>query len=367
MQSYGGISRYHAKLAEHLSLLGEEVGVFAPLHRNRYLSQINQALVHGYGLKRYRVPGSQTMHRINEVLARRQIRRWQPDLVHETYYHQNSLSPAGCKRVITVHDMIHELFPDQVRSTDNTSQLKRLAVDRADHIICVSENTRADLTRLFGTPESKTTVVHLGMLPLPADSQSPTDSQPIIPSAAQDGKNDNPFILFVGRRGGYKNFSDLLRAVAASPRLKADFNVIAFGGSSFKSREIAEIAQCGLSSQQVRQVAGSDTVLASLYRRAALLAYPSLYEGFGLPPLEAMALGCPVVSSHVSSMPEVLGNAAEFFESGSIDALQSAIERVVYSGSRRQELFGLGKDRARQYTWEACARRTRDVYHRLFD
>jgi len=356
MQSYGGISRYHVKLAEYLHRLGEDVTIFAPLHRNRYLSASNQAIVHGWGLKRYRFPSSRTMLRLNASIARKHINAWHPDIFHATYYAETPILTSASKCVITVHDMTHELFPEHVRSDDNTSELKRAAVARADHIICVSESTRTDLLTLFDIDPQNTTVVHLGMEPF-----INTASQVTSPAA----QRDKPFILFVGRRGGYKNFNSLLQSVASSSRLKEQFDIVAFGGSSFRARERTIIQQLGFRADQVQQISGCDSVLHGLYRSAAVLVYPSLYEGFGLPPLEAMSAGCPVVSSRISSMPEVLGDAAQWFESGSTADLSKAMETVLFSSKRANKLRELGRLRSTQFSWETCARRTLSVYQQV--
>jgi glycosyltransferase involved in cell wall biosynthesis len=115
----------------------------------------------------------------------------------------------------------------------------------------------------------------------------------------------------------------------------------------------------------VRQTAGADEYLADLYRNAATLVYPSLYEGFGLPPLEAMAQGCPVVSSNTSSMPEVIGDAAEYFDPDQADDISAAIERVVYAPERRNELIHKGHVRSKMFDWATCASETMRLYQTI--
>jgi glycosyltransferase involved in cell wall biosynthesis len=177
--------------------------------------------------------------------------------------------------------------------------------------------------------------------------------------------HSRPYLLYVGLRGGYKNFEGLLRAVAASPMLRADYDVIAFGGGSFRSSETAMISQLGFGDGRVLQMGGGDSLLGELYAHADAFVYPSAYEGFGFPPLEAMTQGCPVVASNTSSMPEVIGDAGEFFDPGSVEDIRRAIEAVVYSRDRGQELVRLGYARIKMFSWEKCASETMAVYRSL--
>ena len=126
------------------------------------------------------------------------FRRWQPDIVHETYYSSKSIAPSGSKIIVTVYDMIHELYPEYFSNRDRTREHKRIAVERADHIICISENTRKDLTRLLDVDPVKTTVVHLGF----ALTQSDQTTLPL---------RNRPFILYVGSRVGTRILKDCLR------------------------------------------------------------------------------------------------------------------------------------------------------------
>jgi glycosyltransferase involved in cell wall biosynthesis len=173
---------------------------------------------------------------------------------------------------------------------------------------------------------------------------------------------EKPFLLYVGYRGGYKNFAALLRAYARSPLLRREFLVVCFGGGRFKERELRQISEQNVQRDNVRYLSGSDDLLAALYAAAAALVYPSLYEGFGMPPLEAMSMGCPVVCSNASSLPEVVGEAAEFFDPLREDDLVAAIERVVTSDERRQALVASGRDKCAMFSWQRCVEETMAIY-----
>jgi glycosyltransferase involved in cell wall biosynthesis len=355
MVPHGGVARYFVRLAEQLIAREQEVGIFAPLHQNHYARELPSGVVHGCALKRYPPRSVSVLRSINHVFAKVAIKHWRPQVVHETYYSRWGSAPRSCPSVITVYDMTSELFSDGVRTRENISKLKRMAIDRADHVICISENTRRDLMELFGTNDGKISVVHLGFDRFLSNSEANEK----LPAQAK------PYLLYVGGRAGYKNYSGFVRAVASSQRLKMDFDILAFGGGRFSSSEIALHAKLGFQPARVKQVAGDDKILGHLYDQAAAFVYPSLYEGFGLPPLEAMAHQCAVISSNTSSMPEVIGEAAEFFDPKSIDDMASAIARVVYSSSRIQDLVERGRKRLDLFSWERCADRTLDIYRSM--
>jgi glycosyltransferase involved in cell wall biosynthesis len=354
-QSFGGISRYFTSVAAQLASKGEEIAVFAPLHRNHYLNLLPSSMVHGWAVRRYIPKTGQLMLQPNRIVAKRMIEKWEPDIVHETYYSRTSCAPRNTRKVLTVYDMIHEKYPQWGSRWDRSAILKRVAVDRADHVICISESTRNDLLELYDVDPKKVSVVHLG-------AEFPAG---VVGKDVSSVARERPYLLYVGSRPGHKNFSGFLQAFASSRRLRADFDVVAFGGGGFTPAELREITRLELGANQVRQVSGGDVLLSQLYVSAGAFVYPSLYEGFGLPPLEAMGYRCPVVSSNTSSMPEVIGDAGEYFDPASGHDMVESIERVVYSPSRISELVSKGLKRQATFTWERCAGQTLDIYRQL--
>lgn len=357
LQEYGGISRYFCSLAQEMSLIEDaKVRIVAPFHFNRHLQQISQrGLV--WGRKTAQIPKSFRLTRfLSENLARLALNCFHPDIIHETYFATTDFLPKGAKRVLTVYDMIHEKYPSSFSPGDETSAAKRSAALRADHVICISESTRKDLLELFDIPKHKVSVVHLGYAPL-------------IPTERQDSflneKALSPYLLYVGSRGGYKNFEGLIRAIAQSKYVKENFTVICFGGGSFRPEEIKLFNELALNIERIRQIGGGDNILANLYKGAEAFVYPSMYEGFGIPPLEAMSLGCPVICSDTSSLPEVVGDAGEYFAPANPESICSAIEKVVHSRQRRDELVQKGYSRCKHFSWERCARETMSIYRSL--
>jgi glycosyltransferase involved in cell wall biosynthesis len=356
MQTHGGASRYFTRLAQSLLALEQQVAVFAPLHRNSYLAELPPGVVDGRYVRRYPPKTGRLLVAYNQLRARPRIARFQPHVVHETYYSRIASAPRNCPTVITVLDMIHELFPASCPDSGSLIAAKRKAIERADHVICISEHTQSDLTRLYDIPGDKVSVAHLGVDRLEPNGQADHNRQTV---------HARPYILYVGQRSGYKNFTGLLEALAQSPCLMADFDLVAFGGPGFSSAERASMAALGFSINQVQHRSGDDRSLGACYRSASVFVYPSLYEGFGIPPLEAMAQNCPVASSNTSSMPEVIGHAAEFFDPSDRDDMRRAIERVVYSDARMESLRQAGTARLAEFSWARCARHTLDIYQSL--
>ncbi len=352
-QAYGGVSRYFYELSKGFSNFPNiSVEIVAPIYINEYINDIDNNII-GLKIPSYMPKPIKFSLLVNNAIAPIISKIKQPDIIHETYYAEKPLFSTGCKSILTVYDMIHELYPESFPETDQTSELKRNAVDRADHVICISENTQNDLIRLFGVPKEKTTVIHLGF--------KLKDKQE---SVLLTSNIDSPYLLYVGNRGGYKNFSSLLKAYSESKCVHGS-KLVCFGGGEFTLSEQEEIRKCGLDSSQIIQMAGDDSTLAGLYARAKLFVYPSLYEGFGIPPLEAMNYGCPVVCSNSSSIPEVVGEAAELFDALSVDSLKNAIEKVFYSEEYASKLIQRGHDRIKFFSWDRCAKATLDLYKAL--
>lgn len=352
-QKYGGISRYIYELASHVSISNiNHVNIVSPLFVNEYLnSNITDLNIKGYMVPKIEKTG-RIISLVNNLLTKPILAKIKPDIVHETYYKRNRLAPTQSKVVLTVHDMIHERFSDEFPKNDETIQNKVAAVIRADHVICVSENTRRDLINIHGVDPLKTSVIYHGF------SLTQVNGDAI-------SELNRPYLLYVGNRGGYKNFIALLQAFASSPSLHKNYILVAFGGGKWRNSELKEIQKLGLDMSCLKNIDGDDKKLATLYKNASLFIYPSLYEGFGIPPLEAMSYGCPVVSSNSSSLPEVVGDAAVMFDPHSSEDLLFTIEQVLSSTTFRMSLIENGYKRIEKFSWAKCAEKTLCVYKDL--
>jgi glycosyltransferase involved in cell wall biosynthesis len=351
-QSYGGVSRYFCEIARRIARLPRfDVKVVAPLHSNQHLRRSPVATLGMF------VPRAAGLSRLQSAVGRA---AWPalrgaaaPHVVHQTYYDGHERSRGRPRVVVTVHDMTQERLPQFFGPSDDTTRRKRAAVAAADHVICVSENTRRDLLECFGVAAERTTVIHHG-----CDAAG-------LRAAAAAATPSRPFVLHVGPRGGYKNFDRLLEAFASSPALRREFDLVAFGGGAWSARERARVRELGLRAERVRRVTGSDEVLAGLYASASALVLPSLYEGFGIPLVEAMSFGCPVACSAAGSLPEIAADAACYFDPRDAQALREALESVLGSPALQQRLRAAGRARAASFSWEATAAQTAALYARV--
>ena len=355
-QADGGVSKYYYSLLREFcseSYLGM---VFSPLYDNIRLISLRDDQIYGVCVGKI-YPGSRRLISIiNDVVSTRAIKSWAPEVIHQTYYTQDPVFRNGSKVVLTVYDMIHELYKGiHFGENDPTLRKKIKSLRNADHIICISENTKKDLLEFYPECEEKVSVIHLGCDQL-INIELRDDIQSLI---------DVPYLLCVGGRSGYKNFSRVLDAFAASETLKSDFMLVTCSYEPFTEQEIQKINDLGIPRERVRRVKANDSVLSSLYSNAVALIYPSLYEGFGLPPLEAMSLGCPVICSNTSSIPEIVGPAGKYFDPCDTESIRSAIEDVVYSDLERRSFIFKGYERVKKFTWDNCISETKCVYDSL--
>jgi glycosyltransferase involved in cell wall biosynthesis len=353
-QRYGGVSRYFFELVSRLPAdTVSEVSVVAPLHINNYLAADS---ARRFTRGRYVPYTFSAIPRVVDLVNRFAVPlAWlgtNPDVVHETYF---AIKPVGSarRRVVTVYDMIYELFAAEFPDAEQVIASKRAAVNRADHVICISETTRRDLVRLYGIDPARTSVVHLGYS-MTTEANNP---------AKVESSEGRPSLLYVGNRGGYKNFRTLLQAYGSSPVLR-EFELIAFGGHRLLPEEQNEITRLGIT-DRVRFESGSDAELAARYRAAAAFIYPSMYEGFGIPPLEAMSHGCPVVCSDGGSIPEVVGDAGVYFDPNSTEDLRTALESVATTASLQADLRARGYARITGFSWDQCAAATARIYREI--
>jgi glycosyltransferase involved in cell wall biosynthesis len=354
VQRFGGISRYFYELISRLCREADiDIALFLGFHINEYGIEAHDDRYGLFcGLKRPQIRKTEKLFSLlNRALFKPFFMASRADIYHPTYYADFSLNFKG-KRVVTVYDMIHEIYPEYFGTRDRqlTTEKKRKAVLAADAIICISESTKRDVSRFFAVPEDRISVVYLA------------NSLNFEGSSAQLVRM--PYILFVGERGGYKNFDLLLEAYACSARLQKDFGLACFGGSEFTASERSSISTRGLN-DRVFHYSGSDEVLSNLYRHASVFVSPSLYEGFGIPPLEAMHYGCPVLVSNTSSIPEVVGEAGHYFDTGSRDELVAGLEKIVYDEEMRRKLIKYGLEQEKKFSWDICATETMNLYGRL--
>jgi len=348
-QHYGGISRLFAELSKQFlrddALEVDLLPLDAPVV-NRYL------LDEPHLRDRLKVTDAGTTV---AALARYFVRmrpRTSVDVIHNTFYLPHGLAGyPKARRVVTVHDMIPELLPKSRRRLDFIT-LKRRYVMSADHVICVSEATRNDMLRVYGDIKAPISVVYHGVDPIfrPGDPRVP-------------GLPDR-YLLFVGNRGQYKDANVLLKAFA-SLRAKDDtLDLVFTGGGAFSRAERAQHQELRIA-DRISQVSLKDTAMSGAYGNALMCVFPSRFEGFGLPALEAMACGTPAVLARSTSLPEVGGTAAAYFEPGRSDQLAETMTDILGDQTLRSRMGLAGLERAGQFIWSKTAERTAGVYQSL--
>lgn len=351
VQHYGGISRLFAALAREYVTSSEHGVSLDPMRAaviNRYLLD-DPVLSAALGVR-----GARTEFTALARYLTRPPRRSRVDVAHSTFYLPHGLADhPGVPKVMTVHDMIPELMPDTRRRLDFLT-LKSRYVGRADHIICVSEATRADLERIYGVPDAPVTVVHHGV-----------DSR-FHPTAERLPALPDRYILFVGNRSGYKDASTLVRAFREVAADEGDLTLLFVGGGPLSRIEQRQLDEWGLTGR-VRQTALRDEDMPAAYAHAEVSVFPSRYEGFGLPALEAMACGTPLVLANASSLPEVGGDASLYFAPGDSRELAEVLGRVLGDAHLRESLRVKGLSRASQFTWAKTAEATVDVYRQVLE
>lgn len=254
--------------------------------------------------------------------------------------------------VLTVYDMIHEVYSDRPfeKSYRQLIERKRELIRRASHVIAISENTKRDIVRMCGVDESKITVIYLANSLDPGRTEKTGLSIP-----------DN-YMLFVGDRHAYKNFDFFVTSIQPLLSQNRDLFLVCAGSIGFTPKERSLFGQHKLTKQIIHVPFGNDGVLTNLYRNAACFVYPTLYEGFGIPVLEAFACGCPAVISNTSSLPEVAGDAGMYFNPTDPDSILGAIKRAIYDTEFKNNMRKKAIDQLKKFSWEKCARETVDVY-----
>lgn len=349
-----GISRYYTNLIEHLSLLNAnweyDIEVVES-EGNIRLPQGSNVFIH----KRRHFKSS-LLAPLNYINFRYSVVKRKPCLVHLTLGRPYLWPP--CHVVTTIHDLIVYKVPQYYgsrRFSKARLHWKRSA-QQSSAIITVSQTSRKDIIDILDIDPTKVLVTYPGN----AKAMRPS-SLDKIEAFKREHSLTRPYVLYVGHRGEHKNFELLARAFAVSTEL-AQMDLVVVGGSDI-------VSESSILPESVRErlhhLKGvQDNKLRLLYSAASALVFPSLYEGFGFPLIEAMACGCPVVASDIPSTREVCGDACELFPQGDPEACASAILRICEPGLKNQ-LVEKGIDRAAQFTWDKCAQDTSRIYRSL--
>ena len=174
---------------------------------------------------------------------------------------------------------------------------------------------------------------------------------------------NEPYLLYVGSRKRYKNFTNLLKAYSISKKINKNFKLILFGGGQLLRSEFDVINKYSVDLNSITQISGSDNELSSLYKHANLFIFPSKYEGFGLPLLEAASQNCPIACSDIEVFREIMGNSVKYFNPDSVDDIIKNLEEILFSNSLSQKLIAKASNQLLNYSWDKCAKETLEIYN----
>ena len=350
MQKFGGISRYFIELMKRIpesyvvknSVLLTENYYYINENFREKNKIINTNAINFKG--KNRVKSS-----LNNLNTRLKLLTNKFDVIHPTYYDYYLLdSLKGAPFVITVYDMIHEKFSDDINNI--TLKQKKETILRANKIIAISENTKKDLIDLYNISPSKIDVVYLNH-----NLNNVVIEK--IPNLPQN------YILYVGERSWYKNFTNFVHAVKIILDKKQDLQIVCTG-RSFGKDEINLLTELKIM-DRFHQYFVSDSQLKYLYCNAEMFVYPSKYEGFGIPILEAFSCGCPVVLSNTSCFPEIAGEAGIYFDPENINEMSDQMNAVLDNLALKEQKIKLGRQVMLKFSWSNTVEKTLEIYNNM--
>jgi glycosyltransferase involved in cell wall biosynthesis len=373
-QQYGGISRYYYELMNHFRKSDDiQFDLGLKYTHNHYAT-------HSDFLK-VKVPNNRTIddmlwginfkgkgklfryysklfnvniYKENRKIMVNKLEKGDFDVFHPTYFNDYFLPYLGNKPfVLTIYDMAHEIFAETLLSVVDIKEFesKRMLAQQATKIIAISENTKRDIIGYYGVNPDKIEVIHL------ANSLDPETENPNL-------QLPEKYVLYVGNRNFYKNFYVFAAAMARLMQKDKDLYVVCAGGGQIYEFEKRYLKMMGVEDRFISAPA-DDASLVIAYKNSLAFVYPSLYEGFGIPVLEAFACGAPVVASNISSLPEIGGGAAEYFEPKDIDSMSGTIAKVIYDPKLRSEMIIKGYTQEKQFSWAKTAEATKSLYKSL--
>jgi len=353
VQEFGGISRYFYEVISRIKKINRfSVELSLLFSNNHYL---DSSFKYHRFFPHYKFKGKvRIMTMINKHYSIHNLKKSDFDIFHPTYYNPYFLKYIDKKPfVLTVHDMIHEKFSNLFPKKDKTSEYKYLLANKATKIICVSNNTKNDLIEIFKVPEEKIEVIYHGNSLLPIKTNQFSLKLP------------ETYILYVGNRDGYKNFEFFVKAISPLLVRSRELKILCAGGNNFSDKEKVLFDELNIRNQVIYFKVISDNEMAELYKKAICFVYPSLYEGFGIPILEAFSCGCPVVLSNTSSFPEVAGEAGLYFNPYDEVSIRNTIEKIIENMALREALIKKGYERLKLFSWDITAEKTKQVYEKL--
>ena len=350
IQKYGGVTKYFCELMKniseenqfHLSVLFSE---------NHYLKEDSSFFKKHYiPFPEKKFKGKKIIknliYNVNKKYSNKAISDSKFDVFHPTFYDDYFLPKLNKPYIITVHDLI-EFKEDIFKESERKTQMERV-IKNADRIISISENTKSDIINILNINPGKIDVIYHGYNK---------------PNHKNQGNKWGQYILYVGRRGGYKNFKKFAQAVSILFEKDSQIQLICVG-EPFTAAELELLKSLNIL-DKTTALSVDETQLNSLYSNALVFVYPTLYEGFGMPILEAFANNCPICLSNTGPLPEIAGDAGVYFDPYNDESILNAMQRVIYDNEFSKELVQKGTYRLKDFSWEKTARQTVKTYEKV--
>lgn len=339
-QKIGGISRYFYELISRNSNC--EVGI---LYTDNFYLKKNKLMIPDFRGK------NRIINIFNKIFSIIKLKKQKYDIFHPTYYDNYFLRYLKSPFVVTVHDMIHEIYAETYFKEDSkTTKLKKEICEKANGIIAISEKTKDDLIEYFNIDEKKIKVIYHG------SRLKKVDKKLELP---QD------YILFTGGRKGYKNFNFFMESISEILVKNKDLYLVCTG-SKFTVEEVKFFEKLGIKNKVINILA-KDEDMYSIYKNAKCFIFPSLYEGFGIPILEAFEAKCPIALSNTSCFPEIAGEAGEYFNPTDSISIKMAISNILNNKERREKLIEKGRERLKLFSWDKTYEETINFYKEIID
>lgn len=338
IQKFGGISRYFYELI----IRGRNNIICPIIYSENFYMFSSRNIVNFRGKNRL-------IFKINQIFNSLNLYFKEYDIFHPTYYDSYFLKNVKSPYVVTVHDMIHEIYAGiYFDKNDSTILEKKKICENASGIIAISQRTKNDLIKILGIPTEKIVVIYHGsnLIKKILNIELP-----------------KKYILFIGQRSGYKNFNLFFEAISAILLNDSSISLLCIG-SNFNSEERKLFENYKLNNQVI-QMTAEDRYLYTIYKNALCLVFPSLYEGFGIPILEAFESECPVILSNASCFPEIADKAGEYFNPENKESIKDAVSNVIYNEDRRKELIKLGTERFKIFDWNKTHSQTINFYEEV--
>lgn len=359
MQNYGGISRYFSELMKQFNN-DKEIDYYLPISfsSNSYLDKRSLSIFNSL-ISDLKFRGkSRITGYINNKKAVKCISSGDFDIFHPTYYDTYFLKHIKDKPfVLTVYDMIHEKFPNIFPKNDPTIKFKKDLINRASRIIAISKHTKKDIVNIYKINPKKIDVVYL--------ASSFTENFEYEMKGAIN--LPRKYILFVGDRHSYKNFTFFVESIGSLLLEDKNLFLICAGSKDFTEEESSLFSDLNIKEKIIHKDIENDEMLVYFYKNAEVFVFPSLYEGFGIPVLESLSCGCPTVLSNSSSLPEVGGLAALYFNPNNKNSIQSTVRKVLTNGKIKKDLVNKGFEQINKFSWHKTAEETLEIYKKVLN